>query len=151
MANKVGRGNRVLSVGKPREVFFVYFAFQSPLFRQLAVPLASNSGYSVRLLLARRLDLVSAGLGFLHDTLRLVPESLGHRLVTALHFFVADIDLGVSRLLLVFGGPRREVPFNCKSCDRRPYAPSGTLARHLRTRCHVLLKLTGVAGYLHIN
>src|SRR5271165_3559093 len=52
---------------------------------------------SVYLLLAPRLYLVSAGLGFLHDTLRLVPEFLGHRLVTALHFFVADIDLGVPR------------------------------------------------------
>src|SRR5271157_5994273 len=52
---------------------------------------------SVYLLLAPRLYLVSAGLGFVDDTLRLVPESLGHRLVTALHFFVADIDLGVPR------------------------------------------------------
>src|SRR5271165_5258443 len=52
---------------------------------------------SVYLRLASRLYLVSAGLGFLHDTLRLVPEFLGHRLVTALHFFVADIDLGVPR------------------------------------------------------
>src|SRR5271165_5758643 len=52
---------------------------------------------SVYLLLAPRLNLVSTGLGFLHDTLRLVPEFLGHRLVTALHFFVADIDLGVPR------------------------------------------------------
>src|SRR5208337_3111083 len=43
VANEVGRGNRVLSVGKPREVFFLYLAFQSPLFCQLAVPLASNS------------------------------------------------------------------------------------------------------------
>src|SRR5271166_3495640 len=52
---------------------------------------------SLYLLLAPRLYLVSAHLGFLHDTLRLVPEFLGHRLVTALHFFVADIDLGVPR------------------------------------------------------
>src|SRR5271165_4139415 len=42
-ANEVCRGNRVLSVGKPREVFFLYLAFQSPLFRQLAVPLAANT------------------------------------------------------------------------------------------------------------
>src|SRR5271167_1611772 len=52
---------------------------------------------SVYLLLAPRLYLVSTGLGLVDDTLRLVPESLGHRLVTALHFFVADIDLGVPR------------------------------------------------------
>ena len=115
VANEVGRGNRVLSVSKPRDVFFLYLAFQSPLFRQLAVPLASNSGYSVRLLLARRLDLVSAGLGFLHDTLRLVPESLGHRLVTALHFFVADIDLGVSRS----GGTARPEKTDC-AARRQP-------------------------------
>src|SRR5271157_2083785 len=34
---------------------------------------------SVYLLLAPRLDLVSTGLGFVYHTLRLVPESLGHR------------------------------------------------------------------------
>src|SRR5271166_7019833 len=43
VANEVGRGNGVLSISKPREVFFLYLAFQSPLFCQLAVPLASNS------------------------------------------------------------------------------------------------------------
>jgi hypothetical protein len=32
----------VLSVGKAREVFSLYLAIQSPLSRQLAVPLASN-------------------------------------------------------------------------------------------------------------
>ena len=42
VANQVYLRNRVLSIGKPREVFFLYLAFQSPLFRQLAVPLASN-------------------------------------------------------------------------------------------------------------
>src|SRR5271157_2157729 len=52
---------------------------------------------SVYLLFAPRLYLVSTRLGFMHDTLRLVAEFLGHRLVTALHFFVADIDLGVPR------------------------------------------------------
>src|SRR5271157_685972 len=52
---------------------------------------------SVYLLVAPRLHLVSARLCFVDDTLRLVPESLGHRLVTVLHFFVADIDLGVPR------------------------------------------------------
>ena len=40
---------------------------------------------------------MSTGLGFPHNTLRLIPVSLRHLLVAALHFFVADIDLGVSR------------------------------------------------------
>ena len=43
VTNQVCPGNRVLSIGKPGEVFFLHLAFQSPLFRQLAVPLASNS------------------------------------------------------------------------------------------------------------
>src|SRR5664279_2321099 len=43
VANEVCRSNRVLSISEAREVFFLYLAFQSPLFCQLAVPLASNS------------------------------------------------------------------------------------------------------------
>src|SRR5271165_5365309 len=69
------------------------FAFKV-LFDRIVDRLANGSLY---LLLAPRLDLVSARLGFVDDTLRLVPEFLRHRLVTALHFFVADIDLGVPR------------------------------------------------------
>ena len=52
---------------------------------------------SVYLLLAPRFDLVSARLGFAHDTLRLVAEFLRHLLVAALHFFVGHIELGISR------------------------------------------------------
>ena len=52
---------------------------------------------SVRLLLARRSDLTSAGLGLLHHTLRLVAVLHGHLPVAALHFFVGDIELGIAR------------------------------------------------------
>jgi hypothetical protein len=52
---------------------------------------------SVYLFLAFGLYVMRAGLGFLHHTLRLVPVLFGHRLVTALHLLVADLDLGVAR------------------------------------------------------
>ena len=42
VAYEVCLRNRVVSIGEPREVFFPYLALQSPLLRQLAVPLASN-------------------------------------------------------------------------------------------------------------
>src|SRR5208283_1933407 len=69
------------------------FAFKV-LFDRIVDGLADCSVY---LLPTPRLYLVNAGLGFVHDTLRLVPEFLRHSLVTVLHFFVADIDLGVPR------------------------------------------------------
>jgi hypothetical protein len=49
------------------------------------------------LLLARRSDLTSAGLCLLHDTLRLVAVLHGHLPVAALHFFVGNLELGISR------------------------------------------------------
>src|SRR5947209_728833 len=40
--------------------------------------------------------MLGAGLGFAHDTFRLMTELPGHLLVAALHFFVGDIQLGVA-------------------------------------------------------
>ncbi len=79
----------------PHQLTFVRngFAFKV-LFDRIVDGFADCSVY---LLLAPRFDLVSARLGFVDDTLRLVPEFLRHRLVAALHFFVADIELGISR------------------------------------------------------